>query len=179
MHPWQTLLALFLFAPLVVVAGSVYKWVDGDGVTHYSDQPYPGAEKIQLGTSVQTLAMPVPRSTPATGKSRSDAQATPATGYTSVQVSSPADGRTFTDEAIPIALEVTPQLQPGHTVTWYLNGAALDQTDLAFTLDHLDRGSYTLSAKISDAGGAPAATAPQVTFYVRQPSMLAPQSHRH
>ena len=35
----------------MVVSGTalpatVYKWVDADGVTHYSDQPHPGAQKV-------------------------------------------------------------------------------------------------------------------------------------
>jgi hypothetical protein len=30
------------------VSATVYKWVDADGVTHYTDQPHAGAQKMQL-----------------------------------------------------------------------------------------------------------------------------------
>ena len=31
-----------------VLAATVYKWVDDDGVVHYSDQPHPNAQKLQV-----------------------------------------------------------------------------------------------------------------------------------
>src|ERR1041384_480456 len=40
-------------------AATVYKWVDANGVTHYSDQPYPGAKKIEVDAA-QTYAAPSP-----------------------------------------------------------------------------------------------------------------------
>jgi len=78
-----------------------------------------------------------------------------------------------------VSLELTPELQKGHTLTWYLNDAPLGQTDASFTLDHLGRGSYTLYASIADASGGDSVSSPTVTFYVHQPSMLAPQNPRH
>ena len=32
----------------VTLAATVYRWVDDDGVVHYSDQPHPNAEKMQV-----------------------------------------------------------------------------------------------------------------------------------
>ena len=39
---------LLLVCSLAVAATTVYRWVDEDGVVHYSDQPHPNAEKLQV-----------------------------------------------------------------------------------------------------------------------------------
>ena len=42
---------LFLLTTLLasgLAAAQVYKWVDEDGVVHFSDQPRPGAEEVQI-----------------------------------------------------------------------------------------------------------------------------------
>jgi len=40
-------LAALLLAPAVMAEGEVYRWKDGNGVWHYSDQPQPGAELVK------------------------------------------------------------------------------------------------------------------------------------
>ena len=37
--------------------GTVYKWVDENGVVHYSDQPHPNAQKMQV-QEAQTYTAP-------------------------------------------------------------------------------------------------------------------------
>jgi hypothetical protein len=39
---------LMSLACSVVLAATVYKWTDEDGVVHYSDQPHPNAEKVPV-----------------------------------------------------------------------------------------------------------------------------------
>ena len=41
-----TAVALILLAG--VALAQAYRWVDKDGVVHYSDRPEPGAEEVQL-----------------------------------------------------------------------------------------------------------------------------------
>lgn len=42
--------ALFTLMLLAAVAHAttIYKWVDDQGVTHFSDQPFPGAQKVHV-----------------------------------------------------------------------------------------------------------------------------------
>jgi len=58
-----------------------------------------------------------------------------------------------------------------------LNSKQLDfpPDAIAFPLPHLDRGAYTLAATITDHETSESQTSNSVTFYVRQPSALAPQ----
>ena len=39
---------LILLASSASIAATVYKWVDDKGVTHFSDQPNPGAAKVHV-----------------------------------------------------------------------------------------------------------------------------------
>ena len=60
--------ALYVFLALTAVpafAGqTVWKWVDEKGVTHFSDQPVPGATKMELNSAPALRASPAPRAAP-------------------------------------------------------------------------------------------------------------------
>jgi hypothetical protein len=168
-------LGLSLLAAFAVQAAVVYKWVDADGVVHFSDQPSPGAEKIFTSSSsagtvtsaprAQSGAQQAPRSVAASGL-----------GYTEFSISSPVNDQTFFgDDVIAVHLNLEPSLKPNQSVTWHLNGKQLDTTAAAFSMPHLDRGAYALAATITDQQTGDSQSSNTVTFYVRQPSALAPQ----
>jgi len=70
-----------------------------------------------------------------------------------------------------------PPLKSNQSITWHLNGKELGVAPdaVAFSLPHLDRGTYALAATITDQGTGASQNSNSVTFYVRQPSALAPQ----
>jgi hypothetical protein len=176
MHPRQTWLAIGLLTGFTTHAAVIYKWVDADGVVHYSDQSSPGAEKIVTAGS----------SSPATSSARNATGpiAPPKTAqgglnYTDFTITSPAPEQTFFgDDIVPVHLNLNPSLRPGQGITWHLNGQQLDfpPNAVSFALPRLDRGTYSLAATITDQQTSESATSNSVTFYVRQPSSLAPQS---
>ena len=87
----------------------------------------------------------------------------------------------FGDEVIPVRLRLDPDLKPNQTIGWYLNGAPLtDQppTSRSFALQSLARGTYQVSATITDIVTGESQNSEGVTFYVRQPSELSPQHRR-
>ena len=172
--------ALAGIALLAVAADAavIYKWKDADGVVHYSDQPVEGAEKIVTGgTSTYSGAASVKG---LQGPNRQAQQKPPPTAAVQISITSPQSEQSFFgDEPIPVSLATSPALTANQTVAWMLNGAALqDQppTAVQFTLQSLTRGTYSLTATVTDAGNGSTQTA-SVTFYVRQPSALSPQ-HR-
>lgn len=64
------LLAVAVLLPSAHAAQSVYKWVDDDGVTHYSQQPPPPGREVQLidpNTSTDTQQASKPSSDSASG----------------------------------------------------------------------------------------------------------------
>lgn len=158
-------------------AAVVYKWTDADGVIHYSDQPVPGAEKIviagqsNLGTGAGAKAAGTPAKKPTVA----------ALGYSEFSIATPTPEQTFFgDEPIGVRLNLVPALKEGQILAWHLSGQDLtdDTNATSFTLPHLDRGTYMISATLSDPQSGASQSTGSVTFYVRQPSVLSPQ-HKH
>ncbi|MEA3141402.1 MAG: hypothetical protein QOK23_3571 [Gammaproteobacteria bacterium] len=176
MHPRKLWLAVGLLTALAAQAAVIYKWVDADGVIHYSDQASPGAEKIY--TSAPNVSSST-RPQPTVGGQL--AQPRPPTGglnYTDFSITAPLTNQTFFgDDVIAVHLNLAPALRLNHAITWHLNGKQLEfPPDAAsFSLPHLDRGTYALAATITDQQTSESQSSNTVTFYVRQPSALAPQ----
>jgi hypothetical protein len=179
MHSGRT---LFVILCLAVALGGVdataraeatlYKWVDRDGVTHYSDRPAPGAEQVHIA-SAQTY-----RSAPVTVQPRrsSNGKAVPP-GYTRVQVTFPADGETIanTGGSIVAVAAVEPALAAGHQLWFVLDGTRQTEPSpgLAATLS-VERGTHTLAVTISDESGRELISSASVSFTYRQNSIAVP-----
>lgn len=170
------LFTLMLAASPAAFAATVYKWVDESGVTHYSDQPHPGAERIEL----QSLrsAFPAPRSTAApSAPARAPAAQEPA--YRVCEIVRPAN-----DEALLNVYELRarvrtePQLRPGHRLVLALDGRRVTDASASdtgeFVISPIFRGTHTLTFVIENERGEQQCQAPTVTFHVRQPSVQAP-----
>jgi hypothetical protein len=168
-----------------VQAAVVYKWVDADGVVHFSDQEYPGAEKIYTKGSSSTAAASAPRApagAPAGSYQTPKKPGANALDYTEFAITSPASDQTFFgDDAIPVHLNLAPALKFNQNITWHLNGKQLDYPPdaLSFVLPRLDRGTYALAATITDQQTGESQTSNSVNFFVRQPSSLSPLSPQH
>ncbi len=165
MRPRQSWLAIGLLAACTVQAAVIYKWVDADGVVHYSDQAVPGAEKIITAGSPSSGALG--RSTTAGPIAQAPQKPAGGLNYTEFSITSPAPDQTFFgDDVIAVHLNLSPSLRPNQEITWHLNGQQLESSPnaVSFALPRLDRES---------------ATSNSVTFFVRQPSALSPQSPLH
>jgi Domain of unknown function (DUF4124) len=168
-------LGLSLLAAFAVQAAVVYKWVDADGVVHFSDQPSPGAEKIFTSSSSAGTVTSAPRS-PGGAPQAPRGVAASGLGYTEFSIASPVNDQTFFgDDVIAVHLNLEPSLKPNQSITWHLNGKQLDTEATAFSLPRLDRGTYALAATITDQQTSESQSSNSVTFFVRQPSALAPQ----
>jgi hypothetical protein len=169
------------FGTLAAFAGNaavIYKWTDAQGVVHYSDQPVPGAERLEVG--------PAPRvgtfgEKPPAAQNRTVAKPTPTkpADYTQLAISSPAPEQVFFgDDQVNAHLNLDPGLLPNHSIAWYLNGSVLTEQSpeaVSVVLKQLARGAYTLSATVSDSVSGESRNSESVTFYVREPSALSPQ----
>jgi hypothetical protein len=180
MHLCRTWIALGLLA---VVAGSlplraavVYKWVDADGVVHFSDQPVPGAEKIVTATGTSRGGASL-STYPGSSPPKAKGTATPL-NFEEFAITSPGKEETITgNQPVNVHLALQPQLKPTQSITWFLNGSALssqapDATQ--FTLEDLPRGTYTIGATVMDQSSGESKSADSVTFYVVRTSLFAP-----
>jgi len=178
MHLRRLSILLSLGATFAAGAAVVYKWTDADGVVHYSDQAVPGAEKMVTSSGSSNGIGGSARSS-STGSN----SARPATGVPTalpqekMVIQSPATDQVFFgDDSVPVRLDLEPALKPTQTIIWALNGKTLDDqaNQTAFSLNPLPRGTYSLTATVSDPATGSAQVTASVTFNVRQPSELAP-----
>jgi hypothetical protein len=167
-------------APLLLRAAVVYKWIDADGVVHFSDQPVEGAERITTSSGSNHGIMVGPA-----GPSAQPDRPRTTTTLASAQVTivSPANEQTFSaGEAVTAALTVepTPKTDRPLSITWTLNGAPVSEgaDAMSFPLPAAltqGRGSYTLGATVADPSSGESKSAEPVTFNVLRPSLLSPQ----
>jgi hypothetical protein len=166
-----------LLTAFTVQAAVIYKWVDADGVVHYSDQASPGAERIVTAVSSAPAASAARNATGPAAQSQGVAQGR--LNYSEFSITSPVAEQTFFGEdVVAVHLNLSPSLRPNQSITWHLNGKQLDSppTAVSFALPRLDRGTYAIAATITDQQTSESASSNSVTFFVRQPSELAPQS---
>ena len=167
------LFTLMSVACAVAFSATVYRWVDENGVTHYSDQPHEKAEKV-------TVAAPQTYSAPHQSTSgKSSAQPTAASGPTyTCAVTQPANDDTFPNTtSITATAQATPVPHQGDKVVLMFDGAMVQNFPPgggAFQLDNLDRGTHTLQAQVQDSTGKVVCQSTTVSFTVLQPSVLNP-----
>jgi hypothetical protein len=158
------------------LAATVYRWVDEDGVVHYSDQPHPNAEKLQVhaAQSYKPSALDTPAGAAGGASAAAPAQ------YRGCAIVQPQDGQAFANvDSLTVVVQTDPALHQGDKVYVTVDGQALNggnPTGSQFVLSPVDRGTHTAQALVKDAGGAVQCQTPPVTFEVHQNSILNPNN---
>jgi hypothetical protein len=157
----------------VAASATVYKWVDEDGVVHYSDQPHENAEKVQLKAPQTYSAPPVRSPAPSPRQAMHQEPA-----YQSCTITEPANDQVFMNTStVTAGASVQPALRPGDQLVVTLDGQRIPGVPSqggGFTISPVDRGSHELQAVVQDSKGQTVCQSPSVTFHVRQPTVLAP-----
>ncbi len=172
---------IFLTVALFLAGGvmaQAYRWVDADGVVHFSDTPHPGAEEIVL-PEANTVSVrrrePRGRATSnADPESTGDAKAQQAFSYSSLDIRSPAAEETLwnIEGVLSVALDLQPGLQPGHQVKVYHNGESRIVSGTSFQLQEVWRGEHKLQAEILDSNGKMLIRSRSNRFYVQQNTII-------
>jgi Domain of unknown function (DUF4124) len=156
----------------VAVSATVYRWVDENGVTHYSDQPHENAEKVHVAAPQTYKPTPLPASPPS-----QNAQPQASNTY-QCQVVAPANDDSFSNTySVDTAVQVNPSPHNGDQVFLLMDGARVPNFPAvggAFTITNIDRGQHTLQAVVQDTNGKLLCQSANVTFTVLQPSVLNP-----
>lgn len=155
-------------------AADVWKWVDAKGVTHYSDQPVPGATKVE----VRAGNISESRSAEPASEPEQPAQ-TAAASYTTLEITQPQNGQSIvnTSGQVNVAISIQPAVNEVHRVSLYLDGrlvSGFPRNTLMYTLNEVPRGSHNVSAAVTDHTGKTLKESPLVEFTVRQESIAKP-----
>ena len=169
---------LVLFVGLLASGAAfaqAYKWVDQDGVVHYSDRPQPGAERVDLTSSRPARPASARRTADSATAGADTVEAGPFR-YQSLSVASPAAEETLwnIEGVLNVSLAVSPALQPGHQVRVYFDGTPQPVTGTSFQLQEVYRGEHNLQAEILDAAGTLMIRSAPSRFYVQQTTILRP-----
>jgi Domain of unknown function (DUF4124) len=170
------LFTLMSIACATAAAGSVYKWVDENGVVHYSDQPHENAQKVEL-KAPQTYSAP---KAPPTGPAQPIHNPVPKTGpaYQSCSISEPTSEQVYMNTStVTAGVTVQPAVRPGDTAVVTLDGQRVPGVPAAggqFEISPVDRGAHSIQMTVQDSTGTTVCSSAAVTFYVRQPSLQSP-----
>ena len=175
----QILLPLLLIASGSAMAATVYKWVDANGVTHYSDQPFPGAKKIEI-ESAQTYAAPSQENATVPQGTASKAKVADGPLYKACDVFRPSPEEALINvTSVTAKVRLDPGLRAGDRALIALDGKVLADVEMVgneFTLSPVYRGTHSISAVVQNLAGNIICQSEPITFYVRQASTLSPQS---
>ena len=170
----RTALYVLLALAAPAFAGqTVYKWVDEKGVTHFSDQPVTGAEKVELSGGTNRSADSEPSYTPPAPPD--PVKKGPA--YSRFVVESPQQDEAFINTAgvVTVRLASSPPIDSSHQVSLYLDGSLVPGANsMSHEFSGLPRGSHTVKAVVSTIQGTKVQETPPVTFHVRQESAAQP-----
>lgn len=171
----SALVLLALLASVAMAADEVWRWVDADGITHYSDRPVPGAEKVDL--RVQTYKAPERPASRPTPQPAGVEEPTP--DYRNFEIWKPAQDEAIvnTAGAVSVRVRLDPGLAGTHAIYLYLDGKRIDDQPLDaldFQLSEVPRGTHSLTAMVTDQDGKTLIQAPPVVFHVVQTSVANP-----
>lgn len=169
------LYVLLALAAVPAFAGqTVWKWVDEKGVTHFSDQPVPGATKMELNSAPSSSSEPAPTYTPPPTTSR---QTGPA--YSRLAIESPQQDESIinTGGKLTIRMSSTPAIGHDHIVALLMDGAPVPgfpPNGGSYELSDVPRGTHTLKLVVSNQRGDVIQESQPTTFHVRQESIAKP-----
>lgn len=157
-------------------ATKLYKWVDAQGVTHWSDTPVEGAKKVDVPPAQSYSAPAAAQSRPAPAPAPA-AKAAPAEpengGYTRIAIVQPQPDEMFANvSSIEIGAETDPPLEPVHDPWIVLDGKRIANGTSVIVSP--ERGSHTVRFEIEDSKGKVIASSPPVTFHVQKTSIQTP-----
>ncbi len=160
---------------LAAASQEIYRWVDKNGVVHYSDQP--DSPDAVLITVLEPNAYE-PAAAPGAASAGSEPEDGPAVSpYESLSIIQPTPDQVFfgSDTTVAVTAELDGTLRPDHSVVFFVNGNRRPAAGLGIELTNLERGTHFLRASILDQNGDPVITSQQIAFHVRMASIQNPQ----
>ena len=159
-------------------ATTLYRWVDAQGVVHYSDTPHQGAEVMQIsGAQTYHGASAAPPTPGVTAPDQTDRKTEP---YQSCAITSPApDSSLYAPDSVAVSVAVSPGLHDGDQLTVQVDGRRLEPTVESgqnFVITQPERGDHSVSAQVRSPEGVMLCNASPVTFSVTRPSVNSPNN---
>ena len=156
-----------------LMAGEVYRQVDAEGNVTFSDQPNPGAEKIEVApTNVHTFPK-APAANPLQDKSEEKGI------YKSLVISSPAMDTTIRDPGdVLVSAKISPALRRSHKLLYSDNGQPIGEPSrkLSMQLINLSRGTHLIQVDVVNADNKILISSAPLSIHVHRTSIIKPEA---
>jgi len=168
---------ILLFVGLLAsasVLAQAYRWVDSDGVVHYSDVPTEGAEEVQLSEYSRNTGARLYREREPSAAATEEPATDQAFRYESISISSPAAEETLwnIDGVLNVSVALSPGLQSGHQLRVYFDGQQRLVSGTSFQIEEVYRGAHNLQAEVINETGQLMIRSQPSRFYVQQNSVI-------
>ena len=168
---------ILLFVGLLASAAALaqaYRWVDEDGVIHYSDVPMEGAEEVQLSEYSRNTGARLYRERAPSATSAAEPAADEPFRYESISIASPASEETLwnIEGELNVSVALSPGLQSGHQLRVYYDGEQRIVSGTSFQIEEVYRGAHNLQAEVIDSTGRLMIRSQPSRFYVQQNSVI-------
>lgn len=171
-------LTLLLLTSFGAEAAKVYSWVDGNGVTHYTDAPPPGKGAKEVDLRIAPLIGSAPRSVQVdnfNSLTGADAKKEQEAAKLAIELLSPEQGSTLRDNTGNIVFQgkISPQPPTQYDVRLILDGKAapIVSNSLSIRVENLDRGAHEAQLELLAKDGTILAKSSSVTFYLHRASV--------
>jgi len=168
MESRSILLVFSLLVAAAATAQEAYRWVDEDGIVHYSDRPEDGAEAILLPRPNVATTRPLRQPEAQPQEEQTDEAA--ATRYESIEIVSPSAEETLwnLEGVLNVTVALKPALQPGHQLRVYFDGQMQSASGTSFQLQEVWRGVHNIQVEVVDGTGKLMIRSRTNRFYVQQ-----------
>lgn len=187
-------MVFMVLLPLAAEA-AVYRYVDKDGVVHYTDQPPDKSAKPAKLPPLHTMSpiTPVAPTGPVVAPAAPPAVRTPLDdtkpavptplGELRLSMVTPRPDQTFrsAERIVPVTVALDRPLPEGHGLVYFLDDTAQGTEpvrELSTTLTEVERGEHRVSAAVVDASGAEITRTQPVTVHLKPPTVNGPASPR-
>ncbi|MCK5336838.1 MAG: DUF4124 domain-containing protein [Gammaproteobacteria bacterium] len=168
------LITIFLMLITANANAEIYKTLNPDGSTSYSDVESPDSKVIIPPKLTTAPAVKYPKKTDQKSTSKNDKPLP----YKTFTITSPINQAVIRDNNgnATVSLSIEPALQTKfkHSISIFLNGKAIKTglTTATTQINNLDRGSHTFSAQILSESKAILKTSKSVTVHIKHHSKL-------
>lgn len=159
------------------VQAEIYKYIDSNGNLVLTDSP--PKDKGSKAEKVETRPiMTIPAMQGSSHAAPEDAKPAAHSGKYTILIQSPEPNATIqrVEGDVPLAISVTPQLLPEHSMQVLLDGTVISKDGSgSLQTNDMERGAHTLTVKVTDQNGKVLASQ-AATFYIQQPTVLGPNA---
>jgi hypothetical protein len=164
---------LFVLVGLLAAASvlaQAYRWVDEDGVTHYTDRPVEGAEQVDLSEYSQDTGARLYREPPQRTTDDGEPGDVEPFRYETFSILSPRPEETLwnIEGVLDVTMVLSPGLRPGHRLRVYYNGQPRMVNGTSFQIEEVYRGVHNIQAEVIDNTGRVMIRSQPNRFYVQQ-----------